>query len=81
MQHHVHPRTKLMDPPKLDGKAHTTTINNKVRGRRDVVLSPLFARESRKEGWEKKICAYVYVSGQGILIRDDWAMNLCAGQH
>lgn len=42
----VDSRAKLPDPHKLYGKAHTTTINNQVRGRMDN-LSPLFARESR----------------------------------
>lgn len=42
MLHNVYLRAKLMDPHKLYGKAHTT-INNKIRGRRDVVVTALCA--------------------------------------
>lgn len=61
------------------GKAHTTTINNQVRGRMDG-RGHRSLRGSRVGKHRRKKNLRPCVSGHGILIRDDWAMNLWADQ-
>lgn len=49
-------RAKLLGPDQLYGEAHTTTINNQVRGRMNCCCHR--SLRGRRRGKEKKICAH-----------------------